>query len=218
MCKVWTLSFLWSKKKFRGLIRSIYTLDCIETSLSTTLVDEVPLMCNKLHLWIHYSKVGTLCFDSSEVKNQKMKHLQVLYKDFKDRSFVSQRHNVDFCKPGRFTRNGGLLFRLARLDLYLSLRCTSLCTKITIILEVDPPPPPKMWFYEREWSVRWLRYSTKLTYNKFDVSDFLNFPKIFNIRSVRRPKCVIFGTIIFPSLKHLLRTQFVVYFESKPIS
>ena len=34
-----------------------------------------------------------------------------------------------------------------------------------------------MQFYEKVWSVWWLWHSKKLTYNKFGISDFLNFVK-----------------------------------------
>ena len=55
---------------------------------------------------------------------------------------------------------------------------------------------PKMRFYEQVWSVWWLRYSKKLTYHKFEVSDFWNFEKIFKIR-LKRQKRVIFTKMLF---------------------
>ena len=54
----------------------------------------------------------------------------------------------------------------------------------------------KMRFYEQVWSVWWLRYSKKLTYNKFEVSDFLNFEKILKIRW-KTQKRVIFTKMLF---------------------
>ena len=55
---------------------------------------------------------------------------------------------------------------------------------------------PKMQFYEQVWSVWWLRYSKKLTCNKFEVSDFLNFEKILKIRW-KTQKRVIFTKMLF---------------------
>ena len=53
-----------------------------------------------------------------------------------------------------------------------------------------------MWFYEQVWSVWWLRYSKKLTCNNFEVSDFLNFEKIWKIRW-KTQKRVIFTKMLF---------------------
>ena len=66
--------------------------------------------------------------------------------------------------------------------------------KIAAILGVQKTP--KMQFYEQVWSVWWLRYSKKLTYNKFEVSDFLNFEKILKIRW-KTQKRVIFTKMLF---------------------
>ena len=51
-------------------------------------------------------------------------------------------------------------------------------------------------FYEQVWFVWWLRYSKKLTCNKFEVSDFLNFEKILKIRW-KTQKRVIFTKMLF---------------------
>ena len=65
---------------------------------------------------------------------------------------------------------------------------------MTAILGVQKTP--KMQIYEQVWSVWWLRYSKKLTYNKFEVSDFLNFEKILKIRW-KTQKRVIFTKMLF---------------------
>ena len=55
---------------------------------------------------------------------------------------------------------------------------------------------PKMRFYEQVWSVWYLRYSKKLTYNKFEVFDFWNLEKILKIR-LKRQKRVHFTKMLF---------------------
>ena len=74
---------------------------------------------------------------------------------------------------------------------------------------------PKMRFYDQVSFVWWLWYSQKLTCNKFEVSDFWNFEKIFKIR-IRRQKCVIF-TSFFSWLRHSLNEQLLPYVETKPV-
>ena len=55
---------------------------------------------------------------------------------------------------------------------------------------------PKIRFYDQVSSVWWFWYSQKLTCNKFEVSDFWNFEKIFKIHS-KRQKRVIFTKMLF---------------------
>ena len=66
--------------------------------------------------------------------------------------------------------------------------------KIKAILRVQKTP--KMRIYKQESLVWWLWYSQKLTCKKFEVSDFWNFEKIFEIRS-KRQKRVIFTKMLF---------------------
>ena len=58
--------------------------------------------------------------------------------------------------------------------------CCFLDLEIAAILNVQKIQ--KMQFYEQVWSLWWLRYSKELTYNKFEVSDLLNFEKILKSR------------------------------------
>ena len=50
--------------------------------------------------------------------------------------------------------------------------------------------------YQQVWFVWWLWYSTKLTYTKFEVSNFLNFEKVLKIRW-KTQKRVIFTKMFF---------------------
>ena len=50
--------------------------------------------------------------------------------------------------------------------------------KIRIILK-GQETPKKMRFYEQVWCVWWLRYSQKLTCNKYEDSEFWNSEEIF---------------------------------------
>ena len=58
---------------------------------------------------------------------------------------------------------------------YLLVKSHFWCFLYSAILGVQKTP--KIRFYEQVWSVWWLWYPKKLSYNKFEVSDFGNFEK-----------------------------------------
>ena len=73
-----------------------------------------------------------------------------------------------------------------------------------------------MRFYEQVWSVWYLRYSKKLTYNKFEVFDFWNLEKILKIR-LKRQKRVHFTKMLFSLRRNKtssVKSRIFKYFES----